>query len=94
VINEAMACRLPVISTYASQAALEMIVNGKNGYIVKEADVDELFLSLKKLVCSPELRREMGEKSFEIVIKKFNISEMTYGFIKAIKYVLNRNDRL
>jgi len=89
VINEAMICGLPVISTYASQAALEMIVNGRNGYIVKEANVEELFLSLKKLVCNPELRREMGRKSFEIVIKKFNINEMSHGFIKAIKYVLN-----
>jgi glycosyltransferase involved in cell wall biosynthesis len=89
VINEAMICGLPVISTYISQAALEMIVNGRNGYIVKEANVKELFLSLKKLVCNPEIRREMGRKSFEIVIKKFNINEMSHGFIKAIKYVLN-----
>jgi len=89
VINEAMACRLPVISTRASQAALEMIVNGKNGYIAREKNVDELFLSLKKLVCSSELRREMGGKSLEIAIRKFNISGMAYGFIKAIRYVLN-----
>jgi glycosyltransferase involved in cell wall biosynthesis len=37
VINEAMACGLPVISTTASQAAREMIHPGKNGYIVKPA---------------------------------------------------------
>ena len=61
-VNEAMVCGLPVISTRASQAAMEMISHGENGYVVKEADSEELYRALRKLVCDSRLRKKMGEK--------------------------------
>jgi len=85
VINEAMACGLPVISTYASQAAVEMIRFGENGYIVKEADSNQLFSVLKNLVKDPRLRKRMGEKSRELIMHDFDLSLMVEGFLSAIK---------
>jgi len=86
VINEAMACGLPVISTYASQAAIEMIRSGKNGYIIKASDSDQLYEALKSLIQNPILRREMSEKSRETVVQEASVSTMAEGFISAIKY--------
>jgi glycosyltransferase involved in cell wall biosynthesis len=86
VINEAMACGLPVISTHASQAATEMIRLGENGYIIKPADSNELYDALKNLIIDPELRRRMGEKSREIVMQEFDLSAMVQGFLSAIEY--------
>lgn len=88
VINEAMACGLPVVATRISQAAQEMIYSGENGYIVKEKDSEELYHALKNLICNPKLRKEMGEKSIEIVKHDFNVSHMVKGFMSAIKCVL------
>jgi len=85
VINEAMACGLPVIASQASQAAMEMIRFGENGYIVKEADPNQLYEVLKMLVCNKELRRRMSEKSREIVVQEFSLSAMVEGFLSAIK---------
>jgi len=86
VINEAMACGLPVISTYASQAAIEMIRSGKNGYIIKASDSDQLYEALKSLIQNPILRREMSEKSRETVVQEVSVSTMAEGFLSAIKY--------
>ncbi|MHA1974833.1 MAG: glycosyltransferase family 4 protein [Candidatus Hodarchaeales archaeon] len=89
VINEAMACGLPVISTHASQAATEMIRFGENGYIVKGADSNQLYEVLKNLVHNSELRRRMGEKSRKILINEFNSPLMVKGFLSAIKCCIN-----
>ena len=86
VINEAMACGLPIVATRASQAAREMIRSGENGYIIKEADSKELYNVLKKLVYNSRLRKKMGEKSGEIVRREFDVSRMVEGFLSAIKY--------
>jgi glycosyltransferase involved in cell wall biosynthesis len=88
VINEAMACGLPVISTYASQAATEMIRHGENGYIVKPADANQLYEVLKFLVNSQELRIKLGEKAKETVVPEFSVSAMVEGFLSAIKYCI------
>jgi len=85
VINEALACGLPVVATRASQAAQEMIFEGKNGYIVKEADSEHLYNALKNLIHDSKLREKMSEKSMEIV-HEFDVSHTVDGFLSAIKY--------
>jgi len=91
VINEAMACGLPVVATRASQAAQEMIRSRENGYIVKEADAGELFDALKKLVCDAKLREKMGKKSKQIVTYQFDVKRMVEGFMYAINYAIGTN---
>jgi len=86
VINEALVCGLPVVATRASQAAQEMIRDGENGYIVKEADSEHLYNALKNLIHDSEHREKMGEKSMEIVVREFDVLHTVNGFLSAIKY--------
>ncbi len=88
VINEALACGLPVVTTCASQAAQEMIHSGENGYIVKEADSEQLYNALKNLIQDSERREKMGEKSMEIVVREFDPSHAVNGFLSAVKYCI------
>ena len=90
VINEAMACGLPVIATRASQAAVDMIRQGENGYVVKEADIEELYKALIKLVHDSELRKKMAKGSREIVEHEFNVNHMAVGFLSAIEYCIEK----
>jgi glycosyltransferase involved in cell wall biosynthesis len=90
VINEAMISGLPVVSTYASQAAIEMINSGKNGYIVKEADSEELYFALKTLVYDSKQRKDMGEKARETVMRRFDVRNMVAGFTSAIRFTFLR----
>jgi glycosyltransferase involved in cell wall biosynthesis len=90
VINEAMACKLPIISTNKSQAAQEMILPGENGYIIKAENVEELSKVLDEIIINPELRLKMGELSKEILNNNYNVHNMTKGFISAIEYCLKK----
>lgn len=86
VINEAMACALPVISTTAAGSACDMIVNGENGYIVQPRNVDALYEAMRLIVKNNELRQKMGNKSYEIVTSLFSIENAVNGFVNAIQF--------
>ena len=88
VINEAMACGLPVISTTASQAAREMIHPGKNGYIVKPARADQLYLALKAVLSDPTRMAYMKVEGRKIVEKNFSVEATVKGFLDAIEHCL------
>ena len=86
VINEAMDCGLPVISTKAAGCVRDMIIPGENGFIVDVANVDQLCLVMKKIILDEELAKKMGEKSLEIVESGFSLDKMVDGFTSAIEY--------
>ncbi len=47
VVNEAMACGLPVVTTDNCVAGIEMVEEGKNGFLVKAGDAGDLLRGLK-----------------------------------------------
>ncbi|WP_319405214.1 glycosyltransferase family 4 protein [uncultured Desulfosarcina sp.] len=65
VVDEAMACRLPVISTSSVGEIRERVGDGINGYIVPPEDSHALAEAMLKLVRDPILRRRMGYVSAE-----------------------------
>lgn len=65
VVDEAMACSLPVISTSAAGEIRDRIEDGVNGYIVPPGDSTVLADRLLLLARDPELRRRMGRDSAE-----------------------------
>lgn len=75
VINEAMSCGLPVITTYSCGAGTEMVRQGENGFLYKAEDVESLGRHMKELMESEEIRRRMGEKSLSIV-RNYTIEKM------------------
>jgi len=63
---EAMACGLPVIAAN-SYALPELAHSGENGYVFEPGNSDELAHYMDKLLNDPALRKEMGQKSLEII---------------------------
>lgn len=57
VINEAMAQGLPVVSTDRCIAALEMVDDGENGYIVETENESELADGIRKVLCNGDYER-------------------------------------
>ena len=55
VVNEAMACGLPVITTNRCGAGIELIAEGKNGYIVNVDDKYALAMRIKEMLFSTDL---------------------------------------
>lgn len=86
VINEAMACSLPVITTDAAGCAIDQIVPGINGFIVKATDIDQLYFDMEKSL-SDGLSRTMGINSLNRLIEYFSLPNAIEGFKSAIECV-------
>ena len=86
VLNEAMAAGLPIICSDAAGAAPDLVVNGKNGYLVPVRDVKKLSEALQILVEDESLREKMGLYSQEI-IANYTPQKMALGLKEAIQTV-------
>lgn len=65
VINEAMAAGLPVITTKACVAGLELITDNENGYLIDVDDWKSLHEKLRFLLENNALCRQMGSESLK-----------------------------
>ena len=81
VVNEALACGLPIISTYQCLASLEMIEEGKNGYLTS---VDDIALMAKYINDIKQTSRlfDMGYNAIATA-KKYTFSTMANAHISA-----------
>lgn len=74
VIIEAMSVGLPCVS-FACTGPREIIIDGEDGVLVEEGNVDELANSLMLLIENEELRKEYGRKA------KKNVEKYTFEVI-------------
>lgn len=84
VLNEAMSCGLPCVASTRANATLELVEDGKNGYLVDPEDVDAMAQKLGLLLKDDKLRIRMGEQAFE-KMKGFTIEEMAKCHLSIIK---------
>lgn len=63
VVNEAMGCGLPVVSTDGCIAAMELIEEGKGGFIVPVGEAGALAAALEKILSKESLALRMGEEN-------------------------------
>ena len=75
VIEEAMACGLPIISTEQCAAALELVKNGRNGYIIPVENVERLTESILSILSNKERIEAWGMDSIKR-IQLYTIEEM------------------
>lgn len=83
VLLEAMAMRIPVISTRVS-AIPELIVDQKNGILVNPDDHEQLFGAITNLLESPGKRGELGVGGRKTVVSEFDIEKNIDRFINTL----------
>ncbi len=71
VIQEAQAMRLPVIVSDVGGMKYGLIPN-ETGFVVKENDISGFVDAIRKLIESPILTTEMGEKGRAFVVKNYD----------------------
>lgn len=91
VVNEAMACGLPIISTSAAGCAADLVEDGWNGYMVPAGNVGRLSLAMAWLAQKSDLRVEMGAHSLQR-IREFSPEICAEGIAHAVAS-LNRDSR-
>lgn len=89
VVNEAMACGLPVVTTTRCVAGNELVEDGVNGFLVSAEEPKALHAAIRLLCDSPPLRAAMGAASLA-KIADFTIENMAISQTFAIKDVLAR----
>lgn len=86
VVNEAMCCRLPIITTNVAGCSKDMVIEGENGFIIDPKDSSQLSSAIRKMLINDELAKKMGDKSLTIILNNFTCDNMVNGFMTAIKY--------
>jgi glycosyltransferase involved in cell wall biosynthesis len=74
---EAMAHNIPVVSSVSYGGLSEVIINGENGYLLAEHDVDKLAFYTIKLITNDTLRNEMANNGRKWVENNLSITKIT-----------------
>jgi glycosyltransferase involved in cell wall biosynthesis len=71
VFIEAMSYSLPIVATQIG-AIPDFVSQGENGYMVDPGDVDGLAKRLIEIIDNPNLIREFGMRSLQLVAERYN----------------------
>jgi glycosyltransferase involved in cell wall biosynthesis len=71
VLMEALACRLPVVTTGVS-GITELVRDGENGLIVEPDRATDLADALHRLIKDPELARRLAERGSRTISERFD----------------------
>jgi glycosyltransferase involved in cell wall biosynthesis len=77
VLNEAMACGLPVLCSRNVGASYDLITDGENGFVC--STVDEYEARLEELISSPERHGDISQRALERA-RKFTPDAAAEGF--------------
>ena len=81
VAIEAGACETPVVGS-AVGGIVDVIEDGRNGFLCREKDPDGLADKIMELSGNPELRKEMGKQGRGIACEKFDWDAIVKKIIK------------
>lgn len=84
VVNEAMSCGLPVITTDKCVAGLELIIDGKNGFIFPSGDGEKLAKLIWHVLSDDHRLLCMGINSIE-TIKAHTFENVARSHMNAIR---------
>ncbi len=91
VIPQAMACGLPIITTFNTGAS-EIVVHGKNGYVINSGDKLILKEKIKKLYLDQNLRDEMSKNSIQIIYNKFSWDNYGRKVVEFYEQIYKKNN--
>jgi glycosyltransferase involved in cell wall biosynthesis len=81
VFVEAMACGLPIIG--GKTGGVPYLVKEENGILVEPGNVTEIKEAIVKIKGSIELRRSMGQRNREKVVKDFKWNSVASKYVKV-----------
>jgi glycosyltransferase involved in cell wall biosynthesis len=83
VVNEAMACGLPVIASDQIGCAPDLVIDSSTGFTYRCGDVEGLAHQMTRLANDPPLRRELGARA-AVHIRGFSPDAAAAGVLQAL----------
>lgn len=90
VLMEAMAMKVPVISTWHSGIP-ELVKDKVSGLLVSERDTDAIAQSLILLANSQKMRTEMGFNGRKFIEENFNVRNLNYELTELFERLVESN---
>jgi len=87
VINEALSASRPVVVTDAVGCSEDLVINGYNGYVVKEKDIDGLKNAIKDILINDEKLFHFKSNAHN-VIQEYTYENMAKDMINSINDIL------
>src|SRR5690625_759011 len=84
VVIEAMAHKVPVVSTNVG-GVREIIVDGENGFVIKENQSKELNEALETIIEDEQLSKGLSKAAYEQIKYKFSLKEFNENINKLLK---------
>jgi glycosyltransferase involved in cell wall biosynthesis len=88
-INEAMAHSLPIISGYADGSADDLVVDGENGFRLRDGTVEELRDRIGRILDDSAMAAQMGAKSREWITGKLSfqhfLDRVEHGLLQQLE---------
>lgn len=85
VINEAMSVGLPIVTTRVVGASTDLVIENKNGFVVKEKSSKDLFEKLTMLLQNQKVVESFSKYSRKHIMK-FTPGKAAASFVKAIRF--------
>lgn len=86
VINEAMACELPLVVSDQMGAIGDLVLHGDNAFVFPAGDTDALASALDRLAADPELRARMAARS-RAIIAEWDYARGVRGVQAALRWL-------
>jgi 1,2-diacylglycerol 3-alpha-glucosyltransferase len=83
VVNEAMACGLPVIVSRAAGCAVDLVKENWNGLVVPTGDIPALAAAIARLLADRSECARMGANSMEL-ISQYSLAASSSGIAAAV----------
>ncbi|MES2519789.1 MAG: glycosyltransferase family 4 protein [Bacteroidota bacterium] len=88
VVNEAMACGLPILVSEKCGCAIDLVKNGKNGFTFSPYNIEEMSSLLLKFINQEVDLEQMGKVSKQIIqeYSPENVAKEMYdGYVQVVK---------
>lgn len=84
VVNEAMVAGVPVIAHRHCGAAIDLVEEGRTGWLFAEPTADELFAALQRSAADPARARSMGERA-RIKVQRWSLDRTVDAIVAAAR---------
>ena len=91
VVNEAMACGLPVIVSNVAGCAADLVIENWNGLLTPPKNASSLAAAMEKIARQPELRNGMGANS-SLHISEYSPQSWSLGIMRALEGTAAKRD--
>ena len=92
VLNEAMSSGCAVVASDAIGSAPFLIENGKNGYMYRDGDINDLLQKVCSLIDNPQKRNQFSDEAIKTIGEEWSIENATNNLIKLI-HGLHKNGK-